>query len=174
MDCFSQVYPTHLTLKPYSNGFLLPFILQCIVDPPPLPTLPPLKVTYLFRQYCFFRRPDSRLTDEYAGFLFGLGLLGHLADFPTFTLCDFLSNSHETTSIALLLGLSCNKRGTMDAFMSKMLSIHVHGLMPSTSVEVGVTPLVQNAALVAVGLLYQGTCHRRTAEVRVSLDLFSV
>lgn len=113
----------------------------------------------------FHRRPDSRLTDEYAGFLFGLGLLGHLADFPTFTLCDFLSNSHETTSIALLLGLSCNKRGTMDAFMSKMLSIHVHGLMPSTSVEVGVTPLVQNAALVAVGLLYQGTCHRRTAEV---------
>lgn len=105
------------------------------------------------------------MTDEYAGFLLGLGLLGHLNDFPIITLCDFLSRSHELTSIALLLGLSANKRGTMDTFVSKMLSIHVHGLLPSSAVEVGVTPLVQNAALISVGLLYQGTAHRRTSDV---------
>ena len=95
----------------------------------------------------------------------GLGLLGYLSDFPTITLCDYLSCSHETTSIALLLGLAASKRGTMDSFVAKMLSIHVHALLPSSTVEVGVTSLVQNAALVAVGLLYQGTSHRRTADV---------
>ena len=52
----------------------------------------------------------------------------------------------------------------MDAFVAKMLSIHVHGMVPASSVEIGVTPLVQSAALVSLGLLYQGTGHRRTAE----------
>ena len=111
------------------------------------------------------RPPDSTLSDEYAGFLMGLGLQGHLADFPVLTLCDILSKSHELTNIALLLGLAAHKRGTMDAFVGRMLSIHVHEMVPSSTVEVGVTPLIQNAALVALGLLYQETGHRRTAEV---------
>ena len=50
--------------------------------------------------------------------------------------------------------------------MAKMLSIHVPALLPATSAEVDVPPMVQTAALMGVGLLYQGTAHRRISEVR--------
>ena len=46
-----------------------------------------------------------------------------------------------------------------------MLSIHIPALLPLASAEIEVAPMVQTAAIVAVGLLYQGTQHRRITEV---------
>ena len=45
-----------------------------------------------------------------------------------------------------------------------MLSLHVFGMVSAIN-DVGVSSLVQTAALVGVGLLYEGSSHRHTVEV---------
>lgn len=69
------------------------------------------------------------------------------------------------TSIGLLLGVSAAKLGTMDMSITRLLSIHVPALLPPTSTELDVPHNVQVAAVVGIGLVYQGTAHRHTAEV---------
>lgn len=69
------------------------------------------------------------------------------------------------TSIGLLLGVSAAKLGTMDMSVTRLLSIHVPALLPPTSTELDVPHNVQVAAVVGIGLVYQGTAHRHTAEV---------
>lgn len=107
----------------------------------------------------------GRLQDEPAGFLFGLGLTGHLIDLPSVKLRMYLSQGHESTSIGLLLGLAAARRGTRDDEISRVLSIHVPSLLPSTSAEVDVSVLIQTAAMVGMGLLFQGSANRRLVEV---------
>ncbi|KAG8231158.1 hypothetical protein J437_LFUL011827 [Ladona fulva] len=58
--------------------------------------------------------------------------------------------------------------GTMDMATTKMLSVHVEALLPPTSIELDLPQNVQVAALIGVGLVYQGTAHRHIAEVLLS------
>lgn len=58
--------------------------------------------------------------------------------------------------------------GTMDLSTTKMLSLHTESLLPPTSVELDVTQNMQVAALLGVGLVYQGTAHRHMAEILLS------
>lgn len=69
------------------------------------------------------------------------------------------------TSIGLLLGVAAAKLGTMDMSVTRLLSIHIPALLPPTSTELDVPHNVQVAAVVGIGLVYQGTAHRHTAEV---------
>ncbi|KAB0402223.1 hypothetical protein E2I00_003075, partial [Balaenoptera physalus] len=55
--------------------------------------------------------------------------------------------------------------GTMDMSITRLLSIHIPALLPPTSTELDVPHNVQVAAVVGIGLVYQGTAHRHTAEV---------
>jgi len=56
----------------------------------------------------------------------------------------------------------------MDVTTTKMLSIHIDALLPPTSAELDVPHSAQVAAILGVGLLYQGTAQRRMAEVLLS------
>ncbi len=56
----------------------------------------------------------------------------------------------------------------MDVATTRMLSIHLAALLPPTSTELDVPHNVQVAAILGVGLLYQGTAHRHIAEVLLS------
>ncbi|EGW04951.1 Anaphase-promoting complex subunit 1 [Cricetulus griseus] len=107
----------------------------------------------------------AELANEYAGFLMALGLNGHLTKLATLNIHDYLTKGHEMTSIGLLLGVSAAKLGTMDMSITRLLSIHVPALLPPTSTELDVPHNVQVAAVVGIGLVYQGTAHRHTAEV---------
>ncbi|OWK53409.1 Anaphase-promoting complex subunit 1 [Lonchura striata] len=107
----------------------------------------------------------AELANEYAGFLMALGLNGHLTKLATLNIHDYLTKGHEMTSIGLLLGVSAAKLGTMDMAITRLLSIHVPALLPPTSTELDVPHNVQVAAVVGIGLVYQGTAHRHTAEV---------
>ena len=68
----------------------------------------------------------------------------------------------------------------MDVTTTKMLSIHVDALLPPTSAELDLPHSAQVAAILGVGLVYQGTAQRRMAEVllseigepRVTLEVF--
>ena len=60
------------------------------------------------------------------------------------------------------------RRGTMDVATTRLLSIHVGALLPPTSTELDISHNVQVAAVLGVGLVYQGTAHRHMAEVLLS------
>uniref|UniRef100_A0A8C9U516 Anaphase-promoting complex subunit 1 n=1 Tax=Scleropages formosus TaxID=113540 RepID=A0A8C9U516_SCLFO len=113
-----------------------------------------------------YNKPKSaELANEYAGFLMALGLNGHLTKLATLNIHDNLTKGHEMTSIGLLLGVSAAKLGTMDMSITRLLSIHIPALLPPTSTELDVPHNVQVAAVVGIGLVYQGTGHRHNAEV---------
>lgn len=81
---------------------------------------------------------------------------------------DYLSKGNDLTKVAILLGLAASKRGTMDSNAYILLGIHLEGLLPSTSTELDVSPIVKVAAVLGVGLLFQGTGHRYIAEVMLN------
>ncbi|XP_028982960.1 anaphase-promoting complex subunit 1 isoform X2 [Betta splendens] len=116
-----------------------------------------------------YNKPKSpELANEYAGFLMALGLNGHLTKLATLNIHDYLTKGHEMTSIGLLLGVSSAKLGTMDMSITRLLSIHIPALLPPTSTELDVPHNVQVAAVIGIGLVYQGTGHRHNTEVLLS------
>lgn len=56
----------------------------------------------------------------------------------------------------------------MDVTTTKMLSIHIDALLPPTSAELDLPHSAQVAAILGVGLVYQGTAQRRITEVLLS------
>lgn len=116
-----------------------------------------------------YNKPKSpELAHEYAGFLMALGLNGHLTKLATLNIHDYLTKTHEMTSIGLLLGVSSAKLGTMDMSITRLLGIHIPALLPPTSTELDVPHNVEVAAVIGIGLVYQGTGHRHNAEVLLS------
>ncbi len=87
-------------------------------------------------------------------------MAGHLACLSSTDLYRYLSQEHDATTIGVLLGMAAAKRATLDATISKMLFLHIPARHPATYPELELSPLVQAAALLGVGLLYQGSCHR--------------
>ena len=86
---------------------------------------------------------------------------GHLNCLAATDLYRYLSQEHDATTAGVLLGMAAAKRGTSDSTISKMLFLHVPTRHPAVYPELELSPLVQSAALLGVGLLYQGSCHRR-------------
>ncbi|KAK9796665.1 hypothetical protein WJX73_002436 [Symbiochloris irregularis] len=120
----------------------------------------------LTRAWIVFNKPPSP-TYTHAGMLMGLGLSGQLACLSATDIYRYLSQEHEATTIGLLLGLAAAHRATLDPTTSKMLFLHVPSKHPVTYPELELSPLVQAAALLGVGLVYQGSGHRLTAEVMI-------
>jgi len=111
-----------------------------------------------------FNKP-SDLTPEHAGFLFGLGLTGHLKEMLTWHTFGYLTPKHDLTSIGVLLGLSAANIGSGNQHVTKLLAVHTPALLPTPAVDLNVSLMTQAAGLTGVGLLYLGTKNRRMAEV---------
>ncbi|THV06211.1 hypothetical protein K435DRAFT_960693 [Dendrothele bispora CBS 962.96] len=111
-----------------------------------------------------FNKPGE-LTPEHAGFLYGLGLTGHLKGLFGWHTFSYLAPKHDFTSIGVLLGLAAANLGNGNQHVTKMISVHNRALLPTPDVDLGVTLLTQTAANAALGLLYMGTKNRRMAEV---------
>ena len=71
--------------------------------------------------------------------------------------------------MAVLIGMAAARRGTMHHAIAKMLCLHIPALHPPsfTELELEVPALVQIAALLGIGLLYQGSAHRLMTEVGI-------
>ncbi|KAI9678413.1 MAG: Anaphase-promoting complex subunit 1 [Trizodia sp. TS-e1964] len=117
--------------------------------------------------WIIFNKPPE-LTNRHAGFLFALGLNDHLKSLAKWVAFKYLTPKHTMTSIGLLLGLACSYLGTMDALVTKLLSVHVVRMLPPNSADINLTPLTQTAGLLGLGLLYCNTQHRRMSEVMLS------
>ena len=72
----------------------------------------------------------------------------------------YMSQEHDATTMGLLLGMAAAKAGTMDPVVSKMLFMHAPSLGPQAYAELELSSLVQSAALLGLGLLFRGSCHR--------------
>ena len=103
--------------------------------------------------------------NQHAGFLLALGLNGYISQLSMMNIHDYLCMGNELTRVGVLLGLAAAKRGTMDLFAVKILSIHVEALLPPTSTELDVPPVAEVAAVLGIGLLYQGSGQRHISEV---------
>ncbi|KAF5357388.1 hypothetical protein D9758_005889 [Tetrapyrgos nigripes] len=114
-----------------------------------------------------FNKPEE-LTPEHAGFLYGLGLTGHLKELFTWHTFSYLTPKHDFTSVGVLLGLAAANLGNSNQHVTKMISVHNRALLPTPDVDLGVSLLTQTAANAALGLLYMGTKNRRMAEVSLT------
>ncbi|KAF9961715.1 Anaphase-promoting complex subunit 1 [Mortierella alpina] len=110
-----------------------------------------------------FNKPQV-LDCEHAGFLFALGLTGHLRLLVRQQVFHYLSINHEMTAAGLLLGLACAHRGTMNPAITRILSLHVPALLQTQGSELSLTALTQVVCVLGIGLLYMGTANRRMAE----------
>lgn len=114
-----------------------------------------------------FNKP-SEPTNRHAGFLLGLGLNGHLKKIARWHLLNYLTTKHVLTSVALLLGLGVSYIGTKDPKVTKLLSLHVAAMLPPGAADLKINVWIQTAGIMALGLVYYGSCHRRTSEVLLS------
>ena len=115
------------------------------------------------RSYILFNRPAT-LDFSHAGWLFGLGLNGGLACLTAADLYSYLSQHHDATTVALLLGMAAVKRGSLDLTASKMLCLHLPAFLPS-HLQSEVSGVVRAAAVVGIGLVYEGSAHRLMTDV---------
>ncbi|MCJ1326072.1 Anaphase-promoting complex subunit 1 [Thelotrema lepadinum] len=117
--------------------------------------------------WILFNKPRE-LGDRHAGFLFALGLNGHLKSIAKWVAFKYLTPKHTMTSIGLLLGLSASYLGTMDTLITRLLSVHVTRMLPPRAAQLNLSPLTQTTGIMALGLLYCSTQHRRMTEVMIS------
>ncbi|KAH8419854.1 hypothetical protein KR009_003297 [Drosophila setifemur] len=114
-----------------------------------------------------YNKPKTQVNNglEHAGFLMALGLNGHLRTLSFMSIYKYLVKCDEMTNVGLLLGISAAHRGTMDTKTTKLLSVHLEALLPATAMELDIPQSTQVAALMGIGLLYQGSAKRHIAEV---------
>ncbi|EDV34305.1 uncharacterized protein Dana_GF21034 [Drosophila ananassae] len=114
-----------------------------------------------------YNKPKTQANNalEHAGFLMALGLNGHLKTLSFMSFYKYLVKCDEMTNLGLLLGISAAHRGSMDTKITKLLSVHLEALLPATAMELDIPQSTQVAALMGIGLLYQGSAKRHIAEV---------
>ena len=117
--------------------------------------------------WILFNKPVE-LQNRHAGFLLALGLNGHLKSIAKWVAFKYLTPKHTMTSIGLLLGLAASYLGTMDTLITRLLSVHVTRMLPPGAAELNLSPLTQTTGIMAIGLLYCNTQHRRMSEVMLS------
>lgn len=112
-----------------------------------------------------YHRPADVTTPRHAGFLFALGLNGHLRKMSSYHSLTYLTNKHDLTSIGLLLGLAAAHVGTCNDQVTRLLAVHVPALLPHHSSDMNVSSTTQIAGVLGVGLLYMGSMNRRNVEI---------
>uniref|UniRef100_A0A804Q002 Anaphase-promoting complex subunit 1 n=1 Tax=Zea mays TaxID=4577 RepID=A0A804Q002_MAIZE len=118
----------------------------------------------MLRTWIQYNRP-SEPNFTHAGLLLAFGLHEHLRVLTVTDAYGYLSQEHDITTLGLLLGLAASHRGTMDPAISKMLYFHVPSRHPSSTPELELPTLLQSAAVMGIGLLYEGSAHALTMKI---------
>ncbi|XP_020168508.1 anaphase-promoting complex subunit 1 [Aegilops tauschii subsp. strangulata] len=118
----------------------------------------------MLRTWIQYNRP-SEPNFTHAGLLLAFGLHEHLRVLTMTDAYRYLSQEHDITTLGLLLGLATSHRGTMHPAISKMLYFHVPSRHPSSTPELELPTLLQSAAVMGIGLLYEGSAHALTMKI---------
>ncbi|KAL8247802.1 hypothetical protein R6Q59_009018 [Mikania micrantha] len=113
------------------------------------------------RTWIMYNKPEEP-NITHAGLLLALGLHGHLDVLSITDIYQYYAQEHESTTVGLMLGLAASFRGTMQPAISKSLNVHITARYPSSFPELELPTLLQSAALVSVGILYEGSAHPLT------------
>ncbi|KAL0341266.1 UNVERIFIED_CONTAM: Anaphase-promoting complex subunit [Sesamum radiatum] len=116
------------------------------------------------RTWILYNKPDEPNV-THAGLLLALGLHGHLRVLTITDIFQYYSQEHESTTVGLMIGLAASYRGTMQPSISKSLYVHLPARHPSSFPELELPTLIQSAALISVGLLYEGSAHPQTMQI---------
>ncbi|VDD75357.1 unnamed protein product [Mesocestoides corti] len=122
-----------------------------------------------------------------AGFLYGLGLNGHLNKLSPQYIREFTVQVHDLSNAAVILGkylrqvvdasstptlvirigLCAGKRGTMDQATLRLLAVHYRPLLlpEPVLIEMSVPSICQAASAFGLGLLFLGSAHRHIASI---------
>ncbi|ESW13748.1 hypothetical protein PHAVU_008G222900 [Phaseolus vulgaris] len=116
------------------------------------------------RTWILYNRPEEP-NSVHAGLLLALGLHGFLRVLAVTDIYQYFSQEHESTTVGLMLGLAASYGGTMHPAISKTLYFHIPVRHPSSYPELEVPTLLQSAALMSLGILYEGSAHPQTMHV---------
>ncbi|TKY56880.1 Anaphase-promoting complex subunit 1 [Spatholobus suberectus] len=116
------------------------------------------------RTWIMYNRPEEP-NSVHAGLLLALGLHGYLRVLTVTDIYQYFSQEHESTTVGLMLGLAASYGGTMHPAISKTLYVHIPVRHPSSYPELEVPTLLQSAALMSVGILYESSAHPQTMQV---------
>ena len=116
------------------------------------------------RTWICYNKPKSP-SYSHAGFIFAQGLNGHLTCLMPADFYWYLGHKHEPTTMAIILGASIARRGTMDNYVHKMLCLHIASMVPGGFNELGIETTVQSAALLGVGFLFLQTKHKLSTDM---------
>ena len=116
------------------------------------------------RTWIVYNKPSAP-NHAHAGLLMGLGLQGHLKALEVTDVYRYLTQEHHATNVGVLLGMAGAYRGTSHPLVSKMMCLHIPAIHPISFPDLEVPSIVQTAALIGIGLVYQGTANRRMTEV---------
>lgn len=116
------------------------------------------------RTWITYNKPEEPNV-VHAGLLLALGLHGHLRVLNITDIFQYYAQEHEITTVGLMLGLAASYRGTMQPAISKSLYVHIPARSPSSFPELELPTLLQSAALLSVGLLYEGSAHPQAMQV---------
>ncbi|XP_022745935.1 anaphase-promoting complex subunit 1-like isoform X2 [Durio zibethinus] len=115
------------------------------------------------RTWIVYNKPEEPNV-VHAGLLLALGLHGFLRVLTITDIYQYFSQEHESTTVGLMLGLAASYRGTMQPAISKCLYVHIPAQHPSSFPELELPTLLQTAALMSVGLLFEGSAHPQTMQ----------
>lgn len=118
----------------------------------------------VYNRYSAGVSKEGATASSHAGLLLGLGLNGHLRCLTSTDICDYLSPSHEPTTVAILLGVAASKHGAADPLISRTLCLHLPSLLAPSHWDFEVSTNIQAAALAGLGLLHRGTSNRLMTE----------
>mmetsp|Transcript_19803 Transcript_19803/g.78869 ORF Transcript_19803/g.78869 Transcript_19803/m.78869 type:complete len:1598 (+) Transcript_19803:94-4887(+) len=123
--------------------------------------------TQVTRAWIVYNRPKIP-SAQHGGVLLALGLQFHLNVLTMTDLFEYLTHSHEATTIGLLLGMAASRRGTANSSVSKMFCLHIPALLPHPFADIEVSCVSQVAAIAGIGLVYERTANLLMTEFLLS------
>ncbi|GAA5803622.1 hypothetical protein HPULCUR_009105 [Helicostylum pulchrum] len=105
----------------------------------------------------------QELEPEHGGLLLAMGLNGTLKKLSLVDWYRFMTQNCELVPIGFLLGVATAFRGTMDAKVTKLLSVHIPQLLPDGAHNFNHSSGLQSSSFLGLGLVYMHSCHRLMA-----------
>jgi anaphase-promoting complex subunit 1 len=117
----------------------------------------------------------NQIDSAHAGFIFGLGLLGHLKKLDSAdSLRNYFLPGFEILSVGHLLGLAAAHLGSRNTQITNMVSVHLPSMLPAHSVELSSGSILKAGAIVGYGLLhFQHPTQYKLDKVLKELESFS-
>ena len=101
---------------------------------------------------------------RHAGYLFGVGLRRQLSCLRPDDVYRYLKQQNDIVSGAVIVARAISASGSADAETAKLCCIHIPDLLPASSMEIDIHPLVHAAGLCGLGFVFASTGHRTTIE----------